>query len=1146
MLNRDIYLKDPTTIKLVNEGVANVNDEQTSQALSVLRYEVETFVCDGEYEKGMNRILETYLKNINQAQQPSVWISGFYGSGKSHLAKMLRALWVDTLFEDGATARGIANLPDTTKDLFKELSTQGKRHGGLHAVSGTLGSGLSANVRLALLGIIFKSCGLPEQFQKARFVIWLKQEKLYEPLKEYVQNQGADWQEEIDNFYVAEILHEGLIKLKPNVFISHEICMEALNNLYPNTEDISIDDMIKLIKQALTKDGIFPLTVLILDEMQQYIGDDSKRSEDVRETIEACAKKIGGKIIIVSTGQTAITGTPNLKKLEGRFTVRVELSDNDVDTVIRKVFLAKKPNAKESLENLRKTNMGEISRHLSETSIGHRVEDNDVFIQDYPILPVRRRFWEETLRALDQTGTESQLRNQLSTVHKAIQTNVDKSLGNVIPADYLYFDSADKLLQARLLPRIIYERTMTLIKEDDEDKRLTARACGLIFLINKLNVHNKDIGIRAVSDTIADLMLTDITSDSGNLRSKLSGLLDNCKLIMKVGDEYRIQTEESVAWNNEFQNQKHSLASSSQLIDSEREERLKQYYKDINKRMNITQGKSKVPREIHPHYGSSIPQDHKEKIYIWLRTGWSIEENSAIVDAKQLGNDSPLITLYIPKKNADAIRSNLIDYMAAKTTLNLRGNPLNSEGVEAKSSIETIKSKAENKLNVLFKELFEEAKVVQAGGSHFSSNSLQESLNIAIDNSMIRLFPQFSTADDIHWSKVYDKAKQGAPDALKSIGFEGDPPSNPVCKTVLSFIGNGKRGDEIRKHFDNPPYGWSRDAVDGAIQTMLIHGMIKALDDRNQVLDPKNIDRKTLGKINIRTESAVVTAEQKIKIRKLFQKLDISTKSGEELQNSNLFIDRLFDLAEKAGGDPPLPPNPDTSQIDEIRLVSGNERLIMIYNAAEDLTKKIDSWKQQAEKIAKFFPEWQDLNKLLKYSEGIPDKDIAASQIQHIEQKRTLLEDHDQVSQILKNLSQALRNELNNLKEEYELIYARELEDLSKDHYWQQLEAEQQEELLSSYQLFDASNLNISVQTTKSILDTLENVSITALKDRITALSAKFDSVRSEAAKILEPKSQVISLPKKTLKSTDDIDDWLNEIKTILKQAIEKGPVTIK
>lgn len=86
--------KNPTERKLVNEGVASVNDEKTSLALEVLRYELETFVCDGQYEIGMLDILKTYIDNVrkNAAQQPSVWVSGFFGSGKSHLVKMLRAL----------------------------------------------------------------------------------------------------------------------------------------------------------------------------------------------------------------------------------------------------------------------------------------------------------------------------------------------------------------------------------------------------------------------------------------------------------------------------------------------------------------------------------------------------------------------------------------------------------------------------------------------------------------------------------------------------------------------------------------------------------------------------------------------------------------------------------------------------------------------------------------------------------------------------------------------------------------------------------------------------------------------------------------------------------------------------------------------
>lgn len=241
MINQDVYQRNPATLKIVNEGVANVNDEKTSQDMAVLRYELETFVCDGQYEKGLEHILETYLKNINQAQQPGVWISGFFGSGKSHLLKMLRALWVDTAFDDGATSRGIANLPPNINDLLKELSTQARRHGGLHAASGTLGAGASGSVRLALLRIIFKSVDLPEQYPVARFVMWLKNEGIYETAIGQIEQNGLDWDYELNNFHVAEGLYDVLCRVKPNIFSPSISVTEIMDKIYPNVQDISND-----------------------------------------------------------------------------------------------------------------------------------------------------------------------------------------------------------------------------------------------------------------------------------------------------------------------------------------------------------------------------------------------------------------------------------------------------------------------------------------------------------------------------------------------------------------------------------------------------------------------------------------------------------------------------------------------------------------------------------------------------------------------------------------------------------------------------------------------------------------------------------------------------------------------------------------
>jgi hypothetical protein len=484
---RSLYRQDPTARKLVNEGVANVNDGTSSLARDVLRYELETFVCDGQYGSGMAHILDTYLKNIDQAQQPAVWVSGFFGSGKSHMVKMLRALWLDTTFDDGATARGIADLPQDVRDHLKELTVQSRRYGGLHAASGTLGAGASGSVRLALLGIVFKSIGLPEQYPLARFAMWLRKEGIEEQVRNHVEASGYDWDEELANFYVAEGLHAALIEAKPQLFASSNSMVDALQNIYPNVQDVSNQEMISAIRAAISRENKFPLTLIVLDEVQQFIGTSGDRAIEVQEMVEAVVKdeSLGGKLTFVGTGQTAVTGTPTLAKLQGRFTISIELSDTDVDAVVRQVILAKNAESKPNIEAMMQENIGEISRHLSGTNIGHRQDDVAFFTQDYPILPVRRRFWEAANRVLDASGTDSQLRNQLSLIHKAIRESSGQKIGFAVPADFLYFDGADKLLQARILPRKLHEKTMSWVHGSDEQK-LTARACGIVFLINKM------------------------------------------------------------------------------------------------------------------------------------------------------------------------------------------------------------------------------------------------------------------------------------------------------------------------------------------------------------------------------------------------------------------------------------------------------------------------------------------------------------------------------------------------------------------------------------------------------------------------------------------------------------------------------------
>lgn len=1143
MKNREIYLKDPTTVKLVNEGVAYVNDDNTRQAMEVLRYELDTFVCDGQYEKGLEHILETYLKNINEAQQPGVWVSGFYGSGKSHLVKMLRSLWIDVTFEDGATARDIADLPKNIRDLLKELSTQEKRYGGLHAASGTLGAGSSESVRLALLRIIFKSVDLPEQYPMARFVMWLKNEDIYETVREYVEQNGYDWKEELDNLYVAEGLHEALIQSKPNLFASPETCAEILKNLFPYVKDISSDDMIKAIRQALTNDGKFPLTLIVLDEVQQYIGESSQRSMDVQEAVEACCKNIGGQLLFIGTGQTAVTGTSNLKKLEGRFTVRVELSDSDVDAVIRKVILAKKPQAISTIEQVMQTNLGEISRHLAGTTIGYRQEDIEYFSQDYPILPIRRRFWENTLRVLDQTGTDSQLRNQLSMVHKVIQTNIDDTLGHIVTADYLYFDSADKLLQSRVIPRKVHEKTMSWIK-GSEDEQLMARACGLVFLINRLAGSNNEIGIKVTIDTLADLMVEDLSQGSSYLRSKLPGLLDKCELLMRVGDEYRIQTEESAAWNDEFLSQRSQLANEATRIDMERNNRIRNKLGDVVKKISLTQGDSKVSRNIYPIFDTQLPSNISEKVYIWIRDGWETDLSSVRVDALQAGNESPTIFVFIPKCSADDLRHHLMDYKAASATLDKKGVPNTPEGIEARAAMETTKQSAEGKINELLDEAFSGIRVFQAGGSETFGSNLQSIIIEAAENSLKRLYPQFHIADHLGWEKVYDRAKKGSPDALKAVDYEGEPDKNPVCKVILGSIAGGKKGADIRSYFENENFGWPRDTVDGGLQVLLIAGIIRAQDERGKTIDPRELERKAIGKVMFKVESATVTTAQRIQVRKLLQKLGCQARQGEETVFIPAFLQKLNDLANRAGGEAPKPELPDTSSLNDIRLAVGNEQLLSLYNRKDELTQAIDDWNKLAERIEGRWKSWTNLQELLRHAGEMKATQEIRQQAEAIEHQRLLLAEPDPIQPLVKSLEDALRKELMTQQKSYADELAKQKKQLKTDSTWKELPEDESEKLLIKCDITDAPE--ITVGTHEELLNTLKKYPINFWSDRIDALSGRFSRARELAAKLLEPQTQTLDLPRRIFKTEDDIETWGQEVKEKLKEALSKGPVVIR
>lgn len=1146
MKNRDIYQRDPDKITLLNNGVAAMTDVLTDEDRRTLRFELEHFVCEGEYKRGLSRILDTYVSNAGQPEQPAAWISGFFGSGKSHLAKMLHYLWIDYTFpEDGATARGLARLPDEVKDHLIEISTLGKRYGGLHAASGTLGAGAGDSVRLSLLGIVFRSANLPESYPQARFCIWLRKNGFFDQVCAEVESAGRDFRKELNDLYVSPVIAKALLNADANFAANEKEAKATLRAQFPKPKDISTEEFVQAMQDALGIDGRMPCTVIILDEVQQYIGDDTGRSYIVQEVVEACSKRFGSSLLFVGTGQTALSGTPALQRLQGRFTVNVELSDHDVETVTRRVVLAKRADRIGDVEKCLDANGGEIDRQLKESKIGSRSEDRAILVEDYPLLPVRRRFWENTLRAVDKAGTAGQLRTQLRIVYDAIRKTADAPVGTVVAADFLFDEISPNLLQTGVLLREIDE---IIRRQEDgtENGRLKSRLCAMVFVIRKLPREAAvDIGVRATPEMLADLLVENLSSDGARLRSLIPALLDELVTqgaLMKVDDEYSLQTKESSEWEQEFRNRETKLINDSARMASKRGQLLAAACQQALGAVKPMHGKCKVPRKLLLHFGQDAPVENKQDIPVWIRDEWGTDEKTVLADARAAGPDSPVVQIFIPKTQATAIKNRIAEQDAAQGTLDFKGVPTTKEGIEAREAMQTRLAESSQRLASLIKEIIDSAKVFQGGGNERLELSLADKLNEAVTASLDRMFPDFRNADDARWNKVIARARGGSETPLEAIDFKDKVEKHPVCAAVLAHVGLGKKGKEVRSNFEAAPYGWPRDAIDGALISLFATGQVTA--SQNSVpLKPKELDQNKVPVTDFRTETTTIGIKDRLKLRGLYQTAGVPCKPNEEGTAAGQFLQKVLDLAKEAGGDPPLPEKPKTTHISDLQSMAGNEQLAGILKDHDLLKKNVEEWAALAALAERRLPSWQQLTNLLGHATGLAFSEPIRSQADAIAADRRLLDATDPLPDLITEAVDGLRTALTNAEKAFYTAYDQGMADLSKAENWQKLDANKQQAILAEVGLTRIEKG--AVGNGEQVLTSLGKVSLESWKTRTSALPQQFAEARRRADEIFEPKVQYLHLTSNILKSEADIDAWLEDAKKKMTAKMKNGPLVI-
>lgn len=866
----------------------------------------------------------------------------------------------------------------------------------------------------------------------------------------------------------------------------------------------------------------------------------------MQSIVESCSSRFRSRILLVATGQEDLGSSPQLQKLQGRFTVRVRLSETDIDRVVREVVLRKRPDMVPTLRTALERVSGEIDRHLVGTRIGATQADQDDLIADYPLLPVRRRFWERVLRAVDTAGKAGQLRTQLMLIHEANRQVADKPVGCVIPGDAIY-----RLIEPDMLQSGVLQRELHLIIRGADDGtpegQLRSRILALAFLIGKLPTEGPlAAGVKATTDTFADLLVEDLNVGSADLRRKIPDLLDQLVedgILMLVDGEYRLQTAEGREWDQDFRARVSRIANDPQKIAELRVRHLQEALEQVKKGIRLTHGQSRTPRELRLHFGIDRPDSNTSDVPVWVRDGWSVQERTVQEDARQAGPESPIVFVFLPRVESENLRQALARAAAAEECLATRPQPTTQGGADAREAMRSRLELEKQRVRELVDQILTSARVYLGGGSEVAETSFAASLEAAVNAALDRLFPSFAQADHTEWDTVIRRAQQGAPSPLQALGYTGEPADHPVCRALLDFLGaSGKRGQEIRAHFKMPPYGWPQDAIDGALLTLVQAGLVRA--ERNGQPLTAQMNRTDISGATFARETAMVTAQDRIVVRQLLQEVGIASPPGQEATKIPELLQHLLECAKRAGGDPPLPLPPDTERIRDLQGLSGNRQVKAVAEAREQLRDAYRVWSATADRIAERLPRWQQLERLLRHAQELPVAAEITTQVQAIRDNRALLEDPDPVSSLLDRLTEELRDAVRVAQERLVEAQQRARAELEATPGWEQLSEGERQHLLAQAGLADAPPIDLS--SPDALLRTLDHTPLRAWEDKIAAVQGRLADARQQVAKLLEPQAVAVRPRRATLKTEAEVEDYVASLRAELLEHVRTGrPVIV-
>ncbi|MGY4706950.1 BREX system P-loop protein BrxC [Candidatus Bipolaricaulota sp. J31] len=828
--------------------------------------EMDEYVPTQRIKDYFREILDVLLETRRGAtEKVCIWISGFFGSGKSHFLKVLGYLLENRPLQD----------PDGKKHSSQELLC---RRLGLENFL----PHLEREFRIKVLFInlldhdpqnperptfsrliyrqLLKQSGLSTVFWIAAWEKELQELNRWQEFEEWVKrNYGREWERERD-LNAAVILKRALPELVPERYASEEETAEAIQESKRRYATVNPSDVVReLVEEAKRLDERKGRLVVLLDEVGLYIGDSTQRLTDLNSIAEQVVQQGDGKVILIATAQEALGElVPRLTRdrqilewLRDRFRVQLGLLPTEVQHVIARRLLAKTPDGTQCLKAIVRKHEGNLRTALALESDWNE----DEFAEQYPCHPYAVRLMQDIMGTMRGSIEEARRlsgseRSLLKLVHMILRgegglpRGAEQALGWLVSLD-LFFDALAPDLREVRSDQV---QAMEEIERLGEVEGIhIARIAKALFLLQQ--VHRRyPCSLENIAAALVDRMDVDVERLRRAVKEGLKRLQQEGWVTEEEGRFRFLTPAEHTLERDIHRNYPGPVELQRKAIDIVRE---------MLRGFRYEHGQIRRPLKVALKVDDEVISEVGD-LKVCLFTPFATLNEEVLT--KSIAEPQ---TLFWKAADVPELRAALERVIAIQKTLEQwRTRALTKEQEEHKSRLEREVNEAlQNRLPELFRQAFLRGRLFLNGREHTPrGDSLEGALHASLREIAGERYTEFvdkrptndrECAAILSWRpgtelpEIYVELELITTDG--HIRRDAQPLSMMMGELQRrQQTGQERTGKALLQHFEGPPYGWDPRLVRLFAATLFKSGRIMIRYQNREITDPTDPQVKTI------------------------------------------------------------------------------------------------------------------------------------------------------------------------------------------------------------------------------------------------------------------------------------------------------------